>query len=132
MIGTTDTKSTKATSKKARKISSQNAKEELFALEVNDVSTDKGKETKQPGGKKKKKGKKKKQEESSPGKSFVNPSGNRKPNNPCFICDKYHWTSDCPYKAELRKVFKNTKTSTVLTDLFPNPRTNMVASDNAS
>ncbi|MCY6488103.1 hypothetical protein, partial [Actinobacillus pleuropneumoniae] len=64
MIGTTDTKSTKATSKKARKISIQNAKEELLASEVNVVSTDKGKETKQPGGKKKNKGKKKKQEES--------------------------------------------------------------------
>jgi hypothetical protein len=54
VIGTTDTKSTKATSKKARKISSQNANEELLASEVNAVSTDKGKETKQPGGKKKK------------------------------------------------------------------------------
>ena len=60
VIGTTDTKSTKATSKKARKISSQNAKEELLASEVNVVSTDKGKETKQLGGKKKNKGKKKK------------------------------------------------------------------------
>jgi len=63
MIGTTDTKSTKATSKKACKISSQNVKEGLLASEVNAVSTDKGKETKQPGGKKKNKGKKKKQEE---------------------------------------------------------------------
>ena len=66
MIGTTDMKSTKDTSKKARKISSQNAKEELLASEVNVVSTDKGKETKQPRGKKKNKWKKKKQEESSP------------------------------------------------------------------
>ena len=72
MIGTTDTKSTKATSKMARKISSQNAKDELLTSEVNAVSTDKGKETKQPGGKKENKGKKKKQEESSPEKSSAN------------------------------------------------------------
>ena len=43
VIGTTNTKSTKATSKKACKISSQNANEELLASEVNAVSTDKGK-----------------------------------------------------------------------------------------
>ena len=46
--------------------SSQNANEELLTSKVNVVSTDKGKEPKQPGGKKKKKGKKKKQDESSP------------------------------------------------------------------
>ncbi len=60
VIGTTSTKTVKATSKKARMVSSQNANEELLSSEVNAVSTDKGKETKQPGGKKKKKGKKKK------------------------------------------------------------------------
>ena len=53
MIGTTNVKSTKATSKKARKISDQNAKDEILDSEVNAVSTDKGKETKQPGSKKK-------------------------------------------------------------------------------
>jgi len=46
VIGTTDMKSTRATSKKARKNSSQNENEELLASEVNVVSTDKGKETK--------------------------------------------------------------------------------------
>ena len=60
VIGTTSMKPIKATSKKARKISSQNENEELLASEVNVVSTNKGKETKQPGGKKKNKGKKKK------------------------------------------------------------------------
>lgn len=132
MIGTTDTKSKKATSRKAHKISGQNEKEELLASEVNAVSTDKGKETKQPGGKKRNKGKKKKQEESSPEKSSPNPSGDKKPNRPCLICDEDHWTRDCPYKVELRKFFKNSKTSVVLTDPFTNPGTNLVASDNAS
>jgi len=63
MIGTTSTKSTKAAYKKARKTSNQNANEELLTSEVNVVSTDKGKEAKQPGGKKKSKGKKKKHEQ---------------------------------------------------------------------
>jgi len=132
MIGAIDMKSTKATSKKARKISSQNAKEELLASEVNVVSTDKSKETKQPGGKKKNKGKKKKQGESSPGKSSANPPGDMKPKYPFAICDEDHWTKECPYKAELKKFFKNSKTSAVLTDPFPNPGTNLVASENAS
>ena len=55
VIGTIDMTSTKATSKKARKISNQNENDELLAEEVNVVSTDKGKETKKPGGKKKNK-----------------------------------------------------------------------------
>ena len=66
MIGTTSTKTVKAKSKKAHTVTGQNANEELLTSEVNVVSADKGKETKQLGGKKKKKGKKKKQEESSP------------------------------------------------------------------
>ena len=56
----TSTKSTKATSKKVRKISNQNGNEEIIALKANVVSTEKGKEPKQPGGKKKGKRKKKK------------------------------------------------------------------------
>jgi len=70
--------------------------------------------------------------ESSPEKSSANPSGDRKPNRPCLICDEDHWTRECPYKAELRKFFKSSKTSAVLTDPFLNPGTNLVASDNAS
>ena len=60
MIGTTSTKTTKATSKKARMVSGQNSNEELLASEVNSVLIDKGKEPKQPGGKKKGRIKKKK------------------------------------------------------------------------
>ena len=96
------------------------------------MSTDKGKEPKQPGGKKKKKGKKKKQEESSPEKSSANAYGDRKPNCPCLICDEDHWTRDFPHKPEVKKLYKSAKTSTVLTDPFPSPGTNLVASDNAS
>ena len=114
MIGMTETKSTKATSKKARKISSQNANEELLASEVNAVSTDKGKQLKQPGGKKKKKGRK------------------RKPPAGCHICDEDHWTRDCPHIAKVKKLFKSSKTSAVLTDPFPNPGTKLVANQNPS
>lgn len=84
MIGTTNAKSTKASFKKARKISDQNAKDEILASKVNVVSVDKGKETKQPGRKKKQnKGKKKKQGGSSPEKTSSNPPGNRRPKSPC-------------------------------------------------
>ena len=88
MIGMTSTKTAKTTSKKTRIVSNQNENEELLASQVNDVSIDKGKEPKQPGGKKKKKWKKKKQEESSLEKYFANPFGDRKPSHPCFICDE--------------------------------------------
>ena len=102
----TSTKTIKATSKKARTVSSKKTNEELLASEVNVVSTDKGKEPKQLGGKKKKKGKKKNQEELSPEKSSANPSEDKKPKSPCLICDEDHWTRDCPYKEEIRKSFK--------------------------
>ena len=132
MIGTKNTKSTKATSKKARKIADQNANEELLALEVNVVSTNKGKQLKQPGGKKKKKGRKKKQDESSPKKPSANPSGQRKPPAGCQICDEDHRTRDCAHKAEVKKLFKSSKTLAVLTDPFPNSGTKLVANQNAS
>ena len=133
VIGTTNAKSTKASSKKARESLDQNAKEEILASEVNAVSADKGKETNQPGSKKKQnKGKKKKQGESSPEKTSSNPPGKGKPKNPCQICDEDHWTGNCPYKAELKRFFKISQTSAVLTDPFPNPGQNLVESGNAS
>jgi len=96
------------------------------------MSTNKGKERKQPGGKKKGKRKKKKQDDSSPEKSSANPYGQKKPTHPCLIFDEDHWMRDCPYKAEVKKFFKNSKTSAVLTDLFPNTGTNLGSSDNPS
>jgi len=123
VIGATSTKLTKATSKKARKIFDQNANEELLASEVNAMSTDKGKQLKQPGGKKKKKGRKKKKDESSPEKPSANPSRQRKPLAGCRICDEDHQTRDCPHKAEVKKLFKSSKTSTILTNPFPNSGT---------
>ena len=80
VIGTTSTKTAKATSKKARTVSSQKVDEEPLALEVNAMSTDKGKNPKQPGGKKKGKNKKKKQEDSTPEKPSGNPTRKKKPN----------------------------------------------------
>ena len=74
VIGTTSTKTSKAPSKKSLAVSSQKANEELLTSEVNVLSSDKGKEPKQPGGKKKGKNKKKKQEDSTPKKSYGNPT----------------------------------------------------------
>ena len=130
--GATNTKSTKATSKKASKISDQNANEQLLASKVNVVLTEKGKQLKQLGGKKKKKGRKEKQDESSPEKPSSNPYGEREPLAGCQICDEDHRTRDCPHKAEVKKLFKSSKTSAVLTDPFPNPGTKLVANQNAS
>ena len=96
------------------------------------MSSDKGKESKQPGNKKKGKNKKKKHEDSTPKKSSKNPSEQKKANHQCLICNEDHWTRDCPYKAEIKKFFKISYTSVVLTDPFPNPEINLVASDNAS
>ena len=132
VIGTTSTKSTKVTSKKGCKVSGQNVNEELLASEVNAVLTDKGKEPKKLGGKKKNKGTKKKQDELSLEISSTNPSGQRKPPSGCQIFNEDHWMKDCLHKAGIKKFFKNSKTSAVLTDPFPNPGTNLVASDNSS
>ena len=87
MIGTSSMKATKAPSAKDLAVSSQKANEKLLASEVNAVSSNKGKEPKKLGGKKKGKNKKKKQDNSSPEKSSANPYGQRKPGQPCFICD---------------------------------------------
>ena len=97
ITGTTSMKTAKATSKKARAISSQKADEEPLASEINVVSTAKGKNPKQPRGKKKGTNKKKKQEDSTLEKYFVNPTGRKKPNQPCFICDEDHYTRECPH-----------------------------------
>ena len=67
----------------------------------------------------------------SPEKSSANPFGQRKPTEPCLICNEDHWTRYFPYKAEVKKIFKNSRTSAVLTDPFLNLGTNLVASDNA-
>jgi len=49
-----------------------------------------------------------------------------------MICDEDHRTPDCPHRADLKKFFKNSKASAVLTDPFLNPGTNLVANENAS
>ena len=130
--GTSSTQTTKAPSGKALAVSSQKANDKLLASEANVVSSNKGKEPKQPGGKKKRKRKKKKHDDSSPKKYSSNPSGQKKPGHPCFICDEDNWMKDCPHKAEIKKFFKNSETLVVLTDPFPNLETNLAASNNAS
>jgi len=97
------------------------------------MSSDKGNNPKQPGGRKKGKNNKKKQENSTPEKSSENPTGPKKtPHFPCFICNKEHYTRDCPHRAEVAKFLKASGTSAVLTDPFPNLETNLVAIDHAS
>jgi hypothetical protein len=133
VIGTANAKSTRDSNKKARKTSNQKANQEILASEVNAVSTDKDKNSNQPGSKKKQnKGKKKKQGGSSPQKTSSNPPGQRKQFPPCQICDENHSTKNCPFKAELKRFFKSSQTSAVLTDPFPAPGQNMVDSGNAS
>lgn len=132
VIGTTNMKSTRATSKKARKNSSQNVNEELLASEVNAVLIDKGKKTKQPGGKKNKKGKNKKREESSPEKSFANPSGQSKPPVGVIYVMRIIGREIVHRKLKVKKLFKSSKTSAVFIDPFPNPGTKVVANQNAS
>lgn len=75
-------KTAKATSKKARVVSSQKVDEEPLASQINAMSINKGKNPKQPRGKKKGTNKNKKQEDSTPEKSFGNPTRQKKPNQP--------------------------------------------------
>ena len=49
-----------------------------------------------------------------------------------MICEGDHKTPDCLHKTEVNKFFKGSKTSTVITNPFPNPGTNLVANKNAS
>ena len=83
------------------------------------MSSNKGKEPKQLGGKKKRKNKKKKQEDSTPMKPSGNPVGRKKPDHPCFICNEDHYTQNCPHRAEVTKFLKTSSTSAVLNDPFP-------------
>ena len=85
VIGTSSTQTAKAPSGKALPISSQKENDKLLSLEINAVSSDKGKNPKKPRGKKKGKNNKKKQENSPPEKSSENPAGQKKPRDPCYI-----------------------------------------------
>ena len=97
------------------------------------MSTEKGKNPKQPGGKKKGSNKKNKHEDLTPEKPYGNPPGKKKPSQPCFICDEEPYTKDFPHQAEVKKFLKKTSnTSVVLTNPFPNLETNVVSSDLAS
>jgi len=125
-------KTAKAPSGKALAVSSQKSNDKQLASEVNVVSSDKGKEPRQPRGKKKGKNEKKKQGDSTPEKYFGNPARQRKPNQPYFICNEDHFTRDCQHQAKVAKFLKTSTTSAVLTDPFPNPETNLVAINNAS
>ena len=98
--------------------------------EINVVSFDKGKSDKQPGGKKK--GKTKKKQTSNPQeRSSDQPSGPRKPRYTCIICNEEHFVRNCPHRAKVSKIIKTSHASAVLTDPFPNPDTNLVATDPA-
>lgn len=106
VIGTSSIQTAKAPFGKALAVSSKKANDKLLASEVNAMSYDKGKEPKQPEGKKKRKNKKKKQEDSTPEKSSGNPTGRKKTNQPCFICNEDHYTKNCPHRAEVMKFLR--------------------------
>ena len=99
VISSSSTQTARGPSGQALAISSQNenSSENTLASEINVVSSDKGKNPKQPGGKKKWKNSKKKQENSTPGKSSETPTTARKPRYPCLICNDEHFTRDCPH-----------------------------------
>ena len=133
MIGASSTQTTKAPSGKALIVSSQNENDKPLASEINSMSSSKGKNPNQPGGKKKGKNNNiKKQENSTPEKYYEYHTGRKKPRDPCYICNEDHWMRDCPHQAEIKKLLKTSNTSTVLTDLFPSLETNLVAIDHAS
>ena len=97
-------------------------------FEINAVSFDKGKSDKQPGSKKKGKSKKK-QTYNSYERSSNQPFGPRKPRYPCIICNEEHFVRDFPHHAEVSKIINTSHASVVLTEPFPNPNKNLVATD---
>ena len=107
------------------------APDNTLTSKINVMSSDKGKNEKQLGGKKK--GKNKKKQNNSPQeKSSDSSSSARKSRYPCLICNNENFTRDCLHHSEVSKLMKNYNTSTVLTDPFPKSETNMVATDQAS
>lgn len=95
------------------------------------MSSDKGNNEKKP--RSKKKGKNKKKQNNSPQeKSFDSSPSARKPRYPCLICNDEHFTPNYPHNSEFSKLLKTSNTSTKLTNPFPKPKTNMVATDHAS
>ena len=94
------------------------------------MSFEKGKGEKQPGSKKK--GKSKKKQTSNPQESSYDKLfGPQKPRYPCIICNEEHFVRDFPHHAKVSKIIKTSNVSAVLIDPFPNPDTNMVATDPA-
>lgn len=81
VMGSSSTQTTRGPSSQTLSISNQNANpsENTLASEINVVSSDKGKNPKQPRGKKKGKNNKKKHENSTPEKSSESPTRARKP-----------------------------------------------------
>ena len=115
MIGTTSTHHTTAS-------------DPAHSSKINAMLFDKGKSDKQPGSKKKGKSKKKKTSNLQE-RSFDQSTGPRKPHYPCIICNEKHFVRDFPHYAKVSKIIKTSNASAMLTDPFPNPDTNMVATD---
>ena len=92
--------------------------------EINAVSFDKCKSDKKPGSKKK-------QTSNLRERSYDQTSGPRKPHYPCIICNEEHFVKDFPHPNKVSKIIKTSHASAVLTDPFPNPDTNLVATDPA-
>lgn len=99
----------KGPSGQALAISSQNKNsfENIPTFEINVMSSDKGKNQKQLGGKKKGKMNKKKQENSNPEKSKTPTAARKPPHYPCLICNEEHFKRDCPHRSKVAKLLKN-------------------------
>lgn len=99
---------------------------------LNVISSNKGKFQQQLGIKKKGKGKNKK--DSSPQDKQTNQFSDEKPkpHYPCLIFNEENFTIDCPHYIEVNYFLKSSTYLTVLTDLFPDRETHMVAWDPSS
>lgn len=133
MIGSSSQKLGGRPSGQTLSISNQtsSASDNTPASEINFVSSDKGKNERQPGSKKKGKFKKK-QNPSPQEKSFDSSSPARKHHYPSLIYNEEHFTRYFPHCYEVSKLLKTSSASVVLTDPFSNPETHLVVIDHAS
>ena len=133
VIGSSSTQTKSRPSSQTLSISNQtsNRVDNTLSSEINVMSSDKGKNQKQPGGKKK--GKNKKKKDNSPQeKSSDYSTSARKPCYPCLIYNDEHFIRDFPHLLEVSKLLKTSNTSAVLTNPFPNPETHLVVKNHYS
>jgi len=137
MIGTVNTKRNKNFSKNLSPIitlpdspTGDSSVEISADIHVVESSTAKSKSGSKKKGKKKNKSYKNLKEKPD---KMESTDEKRKPHYPCLICDKEHFTRDCPHRVEVAKIVKGSQMSVVLKDPFPSQDSKMIgSSSNAS